>query len=78
MLDNLQDSTESDLKAQKRKVDELPPISVGTTKEVVSLCLELTRSFDNTTSEKLYGPAEVRKALQLRMHPPPVPSQLMA
>ncbi|CAJ08424.1 conserved hypothetical protein [Leishmania major strain Friedlin] len=62
----------------KEKAEELPPISVGTTKEVVNLCFELTRSFDNTTVEKLYGPPEVQKALQQLMHPPPIPSQLMA
>ncbi|KPA74413.1 hypothetical protein ABB37_09114 [Leptomonas pyrrhocoris] len=78
ILDGLHDGTPNALTSQKEKTEELPPISVGTTKEVVSLCLELTRSFDNTTSERLYGPAEVQKALQLLMNPPPVPSQLMA
>jgi hypothetical protein len=80
VLDNLHDGAQSAaaVKVQKDRAEELPPISVGTTKEVVGLCLELTRSFDNTTTEKLYGPAEVQKALQQLMHPPPVPSQLMA
>ncbi|KAG5495976.1 hypothetical protein JIQ42_02860 [Leishmania sp. Namibia] len=64
--------------ADKEKAQELPPISVGTTKEVVNLCFELTRTFDNATVEKLYGPPEVQKALQQLMHPPPIPSQLMA
>ncbi|KAK7201500.1 Symplekin tight junction protein C terminal [Novymonas esmeraldas] len=64
--------------AAKERAAELPPISVGTTKEVVNLCFELTRSFDNTTVEKLYGPPEVQRALQQLMHPPPIPSQLMA
>ncbi|KAG5497685.1 hypothetical protein JKF63_03951 [Porcisia hertigi] len=63
---------------EKKKADALPPISVGTTKEVVNLCFELTRSFDNKTVEKLYGPPEVQKALLELVHPPPVPSQLMA
>lgn len=79
VLDGLHEGTaRHHAPAPKSKTDEFPPISVGTTKEVVSLCMELTRSFDNTTTEKLYGPAEVQKALQQLMHPPPVPSQLMA
>ncbi|KAG5471457.1 hypothetical protein LSCM1_01546 [Leishmania martiniquensis] len=64
--------------AGKEKKQELPPISVGTTKEVVNLCFELTRTFDSTTLERLYGPPEVEKALRQLMHPPPIPSQLMA
>lgn len=56
----------------------LPPISVVTTKEIVQLCFELTRTFDSSTVEKLYGPPELQRALPLLMHPPPVPSQLMA
>lgn len=56
----------------------LPPISVVTTREIVSVCLELTRTFDSATVEKLYGPEEIQKAIKKMMHPPPVPSQLMA
>lgn len=82
VLDSMHDGAPSTSAAvvasPKEKAEVLPPISVGTTKEVVSLCLELTRSFDSTTAEKLYGPAEVQTALQHLMHPPPVPSQLMA
>nr|CAJ2478480.1 unnamed protein product [Leishmania braziliensis] len=79
ILDGMHNGGESSVSAVNgKKTEVLPPISVGTTKEVVSLCFELTRSFDNTTVEKLYGPPEVQKALQQLMHPPPVPSQLMA
>ncbi|GET91242.1 hypothetical protein, conserved [Leishmania tarentolae] len=80
VLDGLQNEEHTSAGAVDgaEKTEKLPPISVGTTKEVVNLCFELTRTFDNTTVEKLYGPPEVQKALQQLMHPPPIPSQLMA
>lgn len=59
-----------------------PPIGIVTTKEVISVCLELTRSFTfdaaTTGIPKLYGPEEVERAIKKLVHPPPVPSQLMA
>ncbi|ORC86792.1 uncharacterized protein TM35_000262440, partial [Trypanosoma theileri] len=57
------------------------PISPLTTKEVITVLLKLTRTFDDTTTEFLYGPEEVKGAVrQMMQHGNglTVPSQLMA
>lgn len=58
--------------------ERLPPIGAVTTKEVLSVCLNLSRTFEDTTALRLYGPEEVQRAIKRLMQAPPVPPQLMA
>ncbi|EPY25402.1 hypothetical protein AGDE_11805 [Angomonas deanei] len=56
----------------------MPPISATTIRTVVSLCLQLTKSFNQATTEKLYDWATVERAIRTIVSTTPVPSQLMA
>lgn len=57
---------------------ELPPIGAVTVKRVVEHCFKLTRTFDSTTVERLYGPEDVKNACRQVMRMKPIPRQLMA
>ncbi|RNF15652.1 uncharacterized protein Tco025E_05459 [Trypanosoma conorhini] len=71
--------------AGARHAAEDLPISPLTTKTVIAVLLKLTRTFDATTTEFLYGPEEIKSAVrQLMQHiggsgsgVSAVPSQLM-
>nr|CCC92558.1 unnamed protein product [Trypanosoma congolense IL3000] len=57
------------------------PVSPLTTKEVICALLKLRRTFDESTSELLYGPTEIKGAVRQLMQNAggmSVPSQLMA
>ncbi|CCW69619.1 unnamed protein product [Phytomonas sp. Hart1] len=69
---------QQDLAFDNKGENVMPPIGVITTREVLAVCLELTRTFDSSTTIPLYGPEDVLKAIKRMMHAPPVPSQLMS
>ncbi|CBH13830.1 hypothetical protein, conserved [Trypanosoma brucei gambiense DAL972] len=63
------------------RIAENLPLSALTTKEVICVLLKLRRTFDESTTEYLYGPAEIKGAVRQLMKntgATKVPSQLMA
>ncbi|EKF38203.1 hypothetical protein MOQ_001589 [Trypanosoma cruzi marinkellei] len=50
--------------ARKKQTAEYLTISPLTTKRVIAVLLKLTRTFDGTTTEFLYGPEEIKSAVR--------------